>query len=103
MGTSGNVFESPLAREGPSSSIFENPNNVAPLSGRGRIREPQSSAIRTPRFNQGAALLIRYCRTGGTYSHNGMSYYSRFQISEMYLGKLTDSMDFSKLESQFQD
>ena len=28
MGTSGNVFESPLAREGPSSALFENSRNL---------------------------------------------------------------------------
>ena len=35
-GTSGKVFESLPARGGPSSSIFENSKNLAPLSGRGR-------------------------------------------------------------------
>ena len=34
MGTSGNVFKSLLAREGPSSFIFENSKNLASSSGR---------------------------------------------------------------------
>ena len=98
LGTSGNVFES---REGPSSAFFENPNNLAPLSGRGRMRELQSSAIRTPRFNQGAAPLIPYCRSGGTCSLNGMMDYPKFQISEMHLGKFPDSMEFESWKVNF--
>ena len=31
---------------------------------------------------------------GGTYSHNGMMDYPKFQTSELRLGKFPDSMDF---------
>ena len=93
MGSSGNVFELP-AREGPSSSIFENSKNLPPSSGRGRMREPQSSAIPSPRFNQDSAPLNPICRTGGTCSLNGMMDYPRFQMSAMQLRKFTDSMEF---------
>ena len=65
MGTLG-FLKSLLAREGPSSSILENSKNLTPSSGRGRVREPQSSAIFSPRFDQGSAPLNPYCRTGGT-------------------------------------
>ena len=93
VGTSGNVFQSLLARERPPSSLFEDSKNLEPLSGRGRM-QPQSSAIPTPRFNQGSALLNPYCHTGGTYSLNGMMDYQRFQISEMHLGKFLTQWSF---------
>ena len=68
MGSSGNVLQSPLAREGPSSALFENSKNVASSScglgsgntmehGRGVRREPQSSSIPTPRCDQGLQTL----------------------------------------------
>ena len=71
MGTSGNVFASLPARDGPSSALFENSRNVASSSyrlgpgnagnvvehGRGMRREPHSSSLPTPRFNQGFATL----------------------------------------------
>ena len=71
MGTSGNVFESLLAREGPSSALFENSRNLASSfrglkhditgnrteHGRGVRRDPQSSSIPSPRFNQGIGTL----------------------------------------------
>ena len=65
MDTLGKVFEDLPVQEGPSSG-FENPRNLAPSScglrpsntrnvlkhGEGLRREPQSSAIPTPRFRQ---------------------------------------------------
>ena len=61
MDTSGNVFESLLAREGPSSALFDNSKNLASSScgvgsgntmeyDRGVRRDPQSSSIPTPTF-----------------------------------------------------
>ena len=84
MGTSGYVFESLPAREGPSSAIFENSRNLASSScglgsgtlgnfmehGRGVRREPQSSSIPTPHFTQGLATLNPSSHTGGAYSHS---------------------------------
>ena len=66
-GTSGNVFESLPAPEGPSSALFENLQNLASSScglgpgttgnilehGRGVRRESQSSSTSTPRFYHG--------------------------------------------------
>ena len=72
MGTSGSDFEGQPAREGPSSSIFENSKNLASSFGWKGIREPQSSAIPTPHFNQGAASLNPHCHIGGTFSLFGM-------------------------------
>ena len=71
MGTSGNVFESLPARNGPSSALFENSRNLASSScglgpgtagnvverGRGTRRELHSSSLPTARFNQGFATL----------------------------------------------
>ena len=72
FGTSGNVFESLLAREGPSSALFENSQNLASSScpdlgpgitgnmkanGRGVRREPQSSSIPTPCSSQDIATM----------------------------------------------
>ena len=74
MGNSGNVFETLLAREGPSSSIFENSKNLAPSSGRGRMRELQSSTIPAARFNQGFAHLNPYCRTDGMMDYPWIQY-----------------------------
>ena len=103
MGTSGNVFESPPAQGGLSSTIFNNSKILASSFGREGMREAQSSAILTPRFDQGAPSLNPFFRTGGTYSFNGMMDYPRFQISGMHLGKFPDSNEVSKLESQLQD
>ena len=42
-----------------------------------------------------------YDHTGGTYSHNGMIDYPRFQISEMHLGKFPDSVEFQSWKVYF--
>ena len=110
------IFQRLLAREGPSSAIFENSRNLASSSsglgqattenmvehGRGVIREPQSSAIPTPRFNQGVATLNPFSHTGGTYSHNGMMGYPRFQISEMHLAKFPCSSELQSWKVNFE-
>ena len=68
METSGNVFESLPAREGPSAALFENSKNLASSScglvpghtmehGRRMRRDPQSSSTPTPRLNQGLGTL----------------------------------------------
>ena len=62
------------------------------------MREPQSSAISAPRFNQGSAHLNPYCRIGGTYSLNGMMDYPSIQIS-----KIRCLNGVAYLESQLQD
>ena len=78
MGTSGSDFESPLARDGPSSAFFENPKNLASSlcglrpgntgnevnHGEGVRREPQSSTIPTPRFTKNHSTWTRSHHTG---------------------------------------
>ena len=66
--------------------------------GRGVRRDPQSSSIPSPRFDQGIATLSPSSRTGGSCSLNDMMDYPRFQISEMHLGKFTGSLEFLKAE-----
>ena len=84
LGASGNVFESLLAREGPSSALCGNSLNLASSScgmgsgttgnmmehGRGLRQEPQSSSTPTPHFNQGSATLNPSSHTRGAYSLN---------------------------------
>ena len=81
IGTSGNVFKCLPARDGPSSSIFENSRKLASSScgltsgnimehGRGVRRDPQSSSIPTPRFNQGPrGFRSRKCILGNSWTH----------------------------------
>ena len=85
LGTSGNIFESQSARDGPSSAFFERPKNLASSScglrkgntgkfmehGGGVRREPQSSTIPTPRFTTNHSTWTPTYHTGGTYSQNG--------------------------------
>ena len=61
-------------------------------------RGPRNSSIPVPRFQSGGGLLNH---TGGPYSHSGMMDYPRFQISEMHLGKLPDSMEFQSWKVNF--
>ena len=76
-------FEGLLAREGPSSAVFESSRNSGIIflrsgtsattgntmeHGRGAIREPQSSTIPSPRLNQGVATLNPSSYTEGTHS-----------------------------------
>ena len=69
--------------------------------GKEGIREPQSSAIPTPRFNQGVATLNSISHTGGTYSHNDMMDYPSFPISEMHLGKFLDTLELQSWKINF--
>ena len=105
------------AREGPSSALFEHSRNLASSScglgsgdtgntlehGRGVRREPQSSSIPTPRFNQGTGTLNLVYHTGGTYPHNGVLDYPRYPISEMHLGKFLDSLAFPSWKVTFKN
>ena len=61
-------------------------------------REPQDSSTHVPRFQKGAGILHH---TGGTYSHCGMMDYPRFHISELHLGKFSDSFEFETWEVNF--
>ena len=112
VGTSGNVFERLPAREGQTSTLFNNSKNLASSSQEMRPdttgntkrpesemrREPQNSSILVPRFQSGGGLLNH---TGGTYSHDGMIDYPRFPISELHLGKFPDSMEFQSWKVNF--
>ena len=100
LGTSGNVFESLRAREGPSLALFENSRDLASSScglglgntvehWKGVRRDPRSSSIPNPRLNHGNATLSPLSHTGGTYSLDGVMDYPRFQISEMHLHMCT--------------
>ena len=112
MVTSGNVFESQPAREGPSSAFFENSKNLASSSsnlgprnsmehGKGVRRDPQSSSTPTPRFDQGLGTLNSLYLVGGTYSQFGVMDYPRYPISELHLGKFTDSFEFQSWNVYF--
>ena len=105
-----------LAREGPSSALFENSRNLASSSsglgprttgnlmehGRGVRREPQSSSILTPHFfDQGITTLNTLSHTGGTYSHNGMMDYPIFPIWEIHLRKFPHSLGFLNWKVNF--
>ena len=71
MGTSGNVFESLLAREEQPSDLFENSRSLASSSPGLRLsitgntmvperevrRAPQDSSIPVPRFQKGAGIV----------------------------------------------
>ena len=64
-------------------------------------REPQSSRIPTPRFNEGVATLNPFSHAGGICSQNGVMDCPRYPISELHLGKFQDSMDFQCWEVNF--
>ena len=85
MGTSGNVFERPLAQEGLSSTIFNNSKNLASSSQELRPdtfetarknsemrRESLNTKISSPHFQRRSGLLKHI---GGTCSHNGTMEY----------------------------
>ena len=96
LDTSGNVFESLPAREGPSSAVFENSRNLASSCGlrpditgntmvpeREMRREPQNSSILVPCCPKRRAGIKKH--TGDSF--NGMMDYLRIQFSEMHLRK----------------
>ena len=70
--------------------------------GRGGVREPQSSTIPTPRFNQSVGTLNPFSHIGGTHSLNGMVDNPR----SPYLGnaswKIPALIGISELESELQ-
>ena len=90
--TSGNVFERLPAREGRTSTLFDNSKYLAYSSHELRPdnpgntkrpereikREPRNTSIPVPRFQSGCGILNQ---TGGTYSHSGMIDKTRFPIS----------------------
>ena len=110
-GIPGDIFEGLLAREGQPSAILENSRN---LSSR-RIRPESTGVTMTPeremkRELQNSSSIHVACfhrgdgvfdHTGGTYSHNGVVDYPRFPISEMHLGKFSDSMEFQSWKVNF--
>ena len=113
-GKSGNVFGNPAAQEGSSSALFKSSRNQAsfycemgPGSTKKTLgpekavtREPQDFSKVFPGFQRGSGV---FDYTGGTYSHCFVLDYPRFPVSEMHLGRLPDSMEFSMLELQLQD
>ena len=112
VGTSGIVFERLPAREGRTSSLFDNSKNLASSSHglrpdipgntkrpeREMKREPQDSLIPVPRFQSVGGFLNH---TGGTYSHGGMIDLPRFPISELHLGEFPDSVELQSWEVNF--
>ena len=69
--------------------------------GRGVRRDPQSSSIPTPRFNQGIETLNPLCHTGGTYSQDGVMDYPKYPISELHLGKFPDPFELQSWKVNF--
>ena len=70
--------------------------------GRGVTRDPQSSSISTPRFNQAIETLnLCIILEEGPYSQNGVMDYPRYPISELNLGTFTDSMEFQSWKVNF--
>ena len=108
------VFERLPAREGQPQNISKKSRNLASSSRgvkpkltehtmtTGSKRRPKQQDLSNSRnFLHCGDGISRH--TGGTYSHGGMMEYPRFPISELHLAKFPDSMEFGKLESQFQD
>ena len=114
-GTSGNVCERQPARQGRTSTFFNNCKNLASSSQelgpdtegktkrpKGKMRrESQNSSIPVPRFRSGGGLLYH---SSGTHSHSGMKDFPILPISELHLGKFLTLLNFkagrstSKLE-----
>ena len=112
MGTSGNVFERPLAQEGRSSAFFGGSKNLASssqelrpdITGTARRqesemkREPSNSSIPLPHFQRGGGM---FNHAGGTYSHSCMIDFPRFPMSELHLGTFPDSVEFQSWKVNF--
>ena len=96
MCTSGNVFERLPAREGQTSTLFNNSKNSASSSQEVRVDIPgntkANSSILVPRFQSGG---------GGTFSHSGMIDHTCFPISELHLGRFVDSAEFHSWKVNF--
>ena len=98
LGTSGNVFERLPGREGRTSTLFDDSKNLASSSlqtgpdgtetARKRDsemnRDSLNTSIPSPHFQSRSGMLNHI---GGTYWHNVLMDYPRFQISELHLGK----------------
>ena len=97
-------FERLLAREGRTSTLFNNSKNLATsqelrpdLTGKTKRpeidmrREPQNSSILVPRFQSRGGLLHH---TGGTFSHGDMMDYTGFPISELHVGIILIQWNF---------
>ena len=102
VGSSGDVFERLPAREGRTSTFFNNSKNLASSQelrpdtagntqrpGSDMRRELQNSSILVPCFQSGGGLLNK---TGGTYSRSGVIHYRRFR--SCIWENFPDSMDF---------
>ena len=112
VGTSGNVFERLLAREGLPSALFQNSKNLTSSSQEwrpdttetarkrdsGMQRESLNTSIPSHHFQSGGGML-NY--TGGTYSHNGFMDNPRIPFSELNLGKFPDSLEFQSWKVNF--
>ena len=106
VGTSGNVFERLLAREGRTSTLFNNSKNLASSSQElrpdipGKTMQPESEMGQEPR-NSSIPVprsVKTYC---GTYSHRSMINCTIFPISELHLENFLTR--WNKVESQLQD
>ena len=109
MVTSGHVFERLRAREGQTSTIFDNSKNLASSSQPDTTettrrresdmkRESLNASIPSPHFQSRSGMLNH---TGGTYSHNGIIDCPRFPISELRLGTFLDSLEFQRWKVNF--
>ena len=112
MGTSGNVFERPPAREGRTSTFFNNSKDLAYTCQKLRLdvtgatkrsesemrQESLNMSIPLPHIQNGGGMLHH---TGGTCFHSGMIDYPRFPISELHLGTLRDSVEFQSWKVNF--
>ena len=118
MGTSGNFLESLLAREGPSSALFEKSWNLAPFScqqGRAttgnimeHVRGVRQESRRVRQYQHHVFFFFSGRRNRehpksywGAYSHSGMMDDPRFPISGMHLGKFLDSLAFQSWKVNF--
>ena len=110
MGTSGNVFERLLAREGRTSAIFDDSKNLAStspklgLDAEGKTKGDWNETRTAKLVDTFTTLPTKsgvYDHTGGTYSHSGVIDYPRFPISELHLVKFPDSMEFQNWRVNF--
>ena len=90
MGTSGNVFESPSARQITSPSL----PGIATRHGEGLRREPQSTTIPTLPFTRNRDTWNSTRRSGGNYSQNCTIETPRYAISALHFGEFPDPDDF---------
>ena len=116
MGISGNVFESVLPRGQPSLALFENSRNSRNhlLAYWDQVRrkilwnmEEEWDESRRGRQYQphvlikSVATLNPVSHTGGTYSRTSVMDFPRYPISEVYLGKFPESLEFQCWKVKF--